>query len=445
MSQEELRRVEVLARVRSKQLQVVDASRLLGVSYRQAKRLWKRYREGGPAGLKHRSAGRESHHAYAWKFRQRVLRLVREKYGGPVGERFGPTLAAEHLASEDHLRVDAETLRRWMLREGLWSRERKRSKHRQRRERKEHFGELVQMDGSFHAWLEERGPGGCLIDMADDATNTTWAQMGEQETIWAVSDALRGWMAQYGVPLALYVDWKNLYKRQANAGERLRGEEPITQFGRMCRKLGIELIAASSPQAKGRIERMHGTHQDRLVKKLRRRAISTYGVANIYLHQEYLPEHNRRFARPAAKRENYHRRVPQAQELERIFRLESERTVAEDRVVRYDNRYFQLEPSRRQDAPARSKVLVYEGRQGGITIEYRGREMRYREIAAPARPTAEAGRSEWQRKAVAASVRHKPAANHPWQQAARQAALRKSLRLPSSTPPPSLGWPSALP
>jgi transposase len=251
MSKRELGRIEVLARVRSKQLQVADAGRLMRVSYRQAKRLWKRYREEGAKGLKHRSAGRPSHHAHEPKFRQKVLQLVRKKYGGLVGERFGPTLAAEHLESEDRLKVDSETLRRWMLAEGLWSRERKRRAHRRRRERKEHFGELVQMDGSFHAWLEERGPEGCLIDMIDDATNTTWAQLGEQETIWAVADTLRVWIERNGVPLALYVDWKNLYKRPATPGERLRGEEPITQFGRMCAKLDIEVIAASSAQAKG--------------------------------------------------------------------------------------------------------------------------------------------------------------------------------------------------
>src|SRR3974390_2191476 len=288
MSQQELRRVEVLARVRSRQRRLVDASRLLGVSYRQAKRLWKRYREEGPAGLRHRSAGGLSNCAYEPKFRQGVLRQVREKYGGGVGERFGPTLAAEHLEQEDGMRVPAETLRRWMLAEGLWSRVRKRRKHRQRRQRKEHFGELVQMDGSFHAWLEGRGPEGCLIDMADDATNKTWAQLGEQETIWAVSDALRAWIELYGVPLALYVDWKNVYKRRATVKEQLRGEEPETQFGGMCAKLGIEIIAANSPQAKGRIERMHGTHQDRLVKKLRRKGIQSHQAANVYLRTECL-------------------------------------------------------------------------------------------------------------------------------------------------------------
>ena len=135
------------------------------------------------------------------------------------------------------------------------------------------------------------------MDLVDDATNTTWAQLGEEETLWAAADALRAWIEHYGVPRAVYVDWKNLYKRGATPGERLRGEEPITQFGRMCERLGIQLLGASSPQAKGRVERVHGTHQDRLVKKLRRLEIATQAEANAYLEREYLPEHNRRFAR----------------------------------------------------------------------------------------------------------------------------------------------------
>jgi len=178
--------------VKSKDLRVVDGAVLMRLSYRQTKRLWKRYREAGAAGLKHGSAGRRSHRAYPEKFRRRVLERVREKYGGPVGERLGPTLAAEHLASDDGLEVDAETLRRWMLEEGLWSRERRRRRHRRRRERKEHLGELVQMDGSFHPWLEERGPEGCLMELVDDATNTTLARLGEEETIWAAAGGIAG-------------------------------------------------------------------------------------------------------------------------------------------------------------------------------------------------------------------------------------------------------------
>ena len=438
MSKRELGRVEALARVRSKQLRVVDAAQLMRVSYRQAKRLWKRYGEEGAAGLKHRSAGRPSNRAYEEKFRQKVLRLVREKYGGPVGERFGPTLAAEHLASEDGLQVDAETLRRWMLAEGLWSRQRKRRRHRRRRERKEHFGEMVQMDGSFHYWLEERGPQGCLMDLVDDATNTTWA----------VVDALRAWIERYGVPLALYVDWKNLYKRPATPKERLRGEEPITQFGRMCAKLGIAVIAANSPQAKGRVERIHGTHQDRLVKKLRRKEISSHQHANLYLEREYLAEHNRRFARTPARLEDYHRRAPRATEMDRIFRLESERTISADWVVRYDNRFFQLQPQSRHYAPGQGKVLVCEGRYGRIAIEYQGRALRWQEIPAPTRPHVLAAEPPSERKRVPVStVKRKwvPPADHPWREAARRWAQQKASRQAATPPRPSLALPCASP
>ena len=452
MSRRELERVEVLARVRSRELRVVDAAVLLRVSYRQAKRLWKRYGEEGAAGLKHRSAGRRSNRAHPEKFQRKVLGLVREKYGGPAGERFGPTLAVEHLASEDGLRVDAETLRRRMLAEGLWSRERKRRRHRRRRDRKEHFGEMVQLDGSFHRWLEERGPEGCLMDLVDDATNTTLARLGEQETIWAAADALRAWIEHYGVPLALYVDWKNLYKRGATSQERLRGEEPITQFGRMCEKLGIEVIAASSPQAKGRVERVHGTHQDRLVKKLRRKRIDSHEQANVYLQAEYLPEHNWRFARPAAQAEDYHRRAPRTAELERIFRLESARTISDDWVVRYDNRFFQLQRQRRHYAPAKGQVVVCEGRDGSIVIEYRGRAVPWQEIPPPARPRAQEamqpgdhGVSQATPATPIAKRKWVPPANHPWRQAARREAERRASGGATVATLPSLALPSTSP
>ena len=168
----------------------------------------------------------------------------------------------------------------------------------------------------------------------------------------------------------------------------MRGQEPITQFGRMCQKLGIEIIAASSPQAKGRVERVHGTHQDRLVKKLRRKEIISQEAANVYLRNEYLPEHNRRFARAAVRTEDYHRRAPRAAELDKIFRLETERTVSEDWVVRYGNRYFQIEGRSRNYAPARSKVLVCERGGGSLSIEHGRRGLPFREIPAPAKPQA---------------------------------------------------------
>src|SRR5438045_1965477 len=185
MSSRELERVEVMGRVGSGDLKLSDAAVMLELSYRQTKRLWRRYRQVGSQGLKHGNAGRPSNRSKALKLRRRVLNLIRKKYSGSEEERFGPTLAAEHLGEEDGIVLDHETLRLWMLEEGLWSRQRKRKKHCQRRERKSHFGELVQLDGSFHDWLEGRGPRGCLMDMVDDATSRIEARLGKEETIWA--------------------------------------------------------------------------------------------------------------------------------------------------------------------------------------------------------------------------------------------------------------------
>src|ERR1035437_9236203 len=191
MSSRELKRLGVMARVEKEALNLVNAAEIRGLSYRQAKGIWRLYQQEGAEGLQHRSVGRESGRSKPKKFRLKVLRLVRRKYSGEVGERFGPTLAAEHLGSEDGMEVHPETLRRWMLAEGLWSRMRKRRAHRKRREPREHFGELVQMDGSFHEWYEQRGPKGCLMNLVDDATATTLAVMGVEETIWTAARVLR--------------------------------------------------------------------------------------------------------------------------------------------------------------------------------------------------------------------------------------------------------------
>ncbi len=261
MSARELTRVGILARVKAGTLTVRSAAELLHVGYRQAKRLVRRYRAKGAKGLRHGGAGRRSNHARPAAERTRILALVRHKYSGPIDERFGPTLAAEHLASEDGVVVHHDTLRRWMLATGLWSRARKRSPYRQRRARKAHFGELVQLDGSFHLWYEDRAPQGCLMTLVDDATSHTLGRLGAQETIWAAVAVLRHWIEAHGVPHALYTDWKNVYVRLPTAAEQAAGAVPRTQFGRMCAALDIRIIPASSPQAKGRVERNHGTHQ----------------------------------------------------------------------------------------------------------------------------------------------------------------------------------------
>ena len=375
LSARELSRVEVMARVKAGSLRLQEAAELLELSYRQAKRVWARYRGGGARALQHGNCGRRSNRAHATEFRAAVLERVRERYLD-----FGPTLAAEHLASDDGLKIHAESLRRWMREAGVWQRRRKRKPYRQRRERKAHRGELVQLDGSFHRWLEERSGEACLMHMVDDASSTMHCQFSEEETIWAAARLLRRWIEVHGVPRALYTDWKNVYVRAATEREQREGAVPVTQFGRMCQKLGIRIIAASSPQAKGRVERNHGTHQDRLIKKLRLRGIASYAEANRFLEEHYIAEHNRRFARAATEPADYHRRRPTVRQLDEVFWLEEERVVSEDWVVRYNNRLLQLERQSRHWAPSRSRVVVRENEAGAIAIHYRGQRLGFREL-----------------------------------------------------------------
>jgi hypothetical protein len=197
----------------------------------------------------------------------------------------------------------------------------------------------VQLDGSFHRWFEDRGPTCCLLTLVDDATGRSWGRFSAQETIWAAVEVLRAWIGAHGVPRALYTDWKNVYVRAPTESERVTETVPRTQFGRMCATLGIQIIPASSPQTKGRIERHHATHQDRLVKKLRRLGIGDAARANAWLEQTYWADHNQRFARAAVAPADFHVPVPRGLRLDQVFRLETTRTVSNDWVVRYDSRF----------------------------------------------------------------------------------------------------------
>jgi hypothetical protein len=210
------------------------------------------------------------------------------------------------------------------------------------------------------------------------------------------------------VPRALYTDWKNVYVREPTAKERLHGKPSLTQFGRMCERLGIKIIAAGSPEAKGRVERNHGTHQDRLVKKLRRKKIATHAAVNQYLEQEYCDDHNQRFAIDAASEVDYHLPMPQAKQLREIFRLETERSLGNDWVVRHENRFYQVEGTSRNYAPAKSKVTVCEWEDGTLEIHYRGRTLTHHEIVErPRKPEVVAAK---RRRPVIRPA--KP--DHPW-------------------------------
>jgi transposase len=422
MSGRELKRSGVLGRVKAGELTLRQASELMQVSYRQTKRLWKRFRRRGAVGLRHRSAGRRSNRRTPAALRRRVLELVgREFAGDATHERFGPTLAAEHLLEEYGIQVHHETLRRWMRAAGLWSRVRATSPHRQRRERKAHFGELVQLDGSFEAWLEERAPTACLMNLTDDATGRGDGRFEAQETIWGAVRSLRRWIEQYGIPQALYTDWKNVYVRKPTGAELATGEVALTHFGRMCATLGIRIHPASSPQAKGRVERSHGTHQDRLIKKLRRAGIVEYARANAYLAATYWPAHNARFGRPPASPEDFHTPVPKGVDLDQVFRLERTRTVSNDWVVQHATRLLQIDRRQRVHPPARSTVQVCEYEDGHLEVWYRDQRVRWTDItgvAPPPRREPTEGRKpvRCRTKTPGVIVLRRRQDEHPWQQ-----------------------------
>ena len=423
MSDREFARAAVLRRVIAGELSIKDATPLLHVSYRQAKRLVQRFRTAGRKGLVHRSLGRRSNRATPSAHRAHVLQLIRTHYGGDAergpGQRFGPTLAAEHLWSDHGVLVPVRTLTRWMRDAALWSRARRTTARHARRARKEHFGELVQLDGSFHDWFEDRGPRACAMTMVDDATSCTLLRFGEEETTWAAAELLQAWIAQYGVPMALYTDWKNVYQRAPTTNELARGEAPLTQFGRMCRKLGIALIGAASPQAKGRVERGHGTHQDRLIKKLRLKGISDCAAANAYVDADYLLGHNTRFAIAAASAVDYHRPRDRRRWADAdVFCLETSRTVGNDYVVQYRKQALQLDRRMRGRIPAKSSVLVREQRDGTLRVVYVAVDGRERVVpwsaAAPRLPKAAGERPASPAAAPVARGSSRPAADHPW-------------------------------
>ena len=378
MSSKERRRKSVFDRVLSGQLTIREASEELGLSYRHTRRSYGRFVCEGDAGLVHRSRGRPGNRAKPARLRTQVLRRYRERYAKC---RCGPTLAAEKLGQEG-LAVDHETLRRWLLADGQWRKRRRGRRHRSQRERKRHFGELVQMDGSHHRWFGPERPQSCLMNMVDDATGETVSSMAQKETTEAAMRLLWRWIERYGIPRALYTDKKNVFvtQREPTLEEQLAGEQPLTAFGKACAKLDIAIITAHSPQAKGRVERNHGVYQDRFVKELALRGITKVATADRALQNGFSDELNAKFAKPPMADEDFHRPLPKDIALEDVFCIEEWRTVNNDWTIRHDNRFYQILEENRPLPKPRDKVLVRTRLDGTVLLVYRERLLQYRPI-----------------------------------------------------------------
>ena len=399
MSIKELRRLHVIHQVNEKKITQVEAGGLLGLTDRQICRISKRVREVGDGGITHRSRGKPSNRQIDPRTQVKALGLYEKWYGD-----FGPTLAAEKLSERDGILISDETLRLWLLEAGVTHFTRRKRPHRQWRERKPHQGEMIQMDGSHHTWFEDRGPACVLMGYIDDASGRVFARFYAYEGTIPAMDSFKRYIKRYGLPLALYADKHSTYKSpgEPTLTEQLEGQEPMSQFERSVSELGVSMIHAHSPQAKGRIERLFKTFQDRLIKEMRLAGITTMEEANRFLGS-YLPIYNRRFAVQPAQSADLHRPVPKGSDLNRVLCIKTERALRKDFTVAHNRTLYQI-----QDNVRTARVMVEERLDSTMRITHQGQRLRYREIAARPLKVAEPPRVRLN------TPRVKPAPDHPW-------------------------------
>jgi hypothetical protein len=371
MSHEELKRVSLIHKVLDREITQREVGEVLEVCERQVRRIVVRVREAGDEGVIHRLRGRPSHRAIKNGVKRKVISLCRSRYEG-----FGPTLASEKLRELDEIEVSRETLRGWFREEQIAYRKRRGRPHRQWRERKRYFGEMVQMDGSHHDWFEERAPWCVLMGYIDDATGNVYARFYGYEGTMPAMDSLRMYFRRYGLPASVYLDKHTTYKSPGKPSieEELRGEEALSEVERALKELGVKVIHADSPQAKGRIERLFRTFQDRLVKEMRLEGIRSMEEANRFL-ERYLPIYNERFRVIPAGKADLHRPVPKGVRLERILCTKAERFLRNDFTVAYNGKLYQVEERTRA-----KKVVVEERLDGSMAIVHKDRSLRFKEI-----------------------------------------------------------------
>lgn len=400
LNQKELRRIKVVQEVSNKHIAQKEAASMLSLSERQIRRLFKRFLKEGDMGLIHKGRGKPSNRKLPQEIKAKVINLYKKKYQG-----FGPTLAGEKLYEEDKIKTGTQTLRNWLIAEGFWKKRRKIKPHRQWRERCQCFGQMIQVDGSHHPWLEERGPELVLMTYIDDATGTLFARLYDYEGTFPAMDSFKRYIKCYGLPQSIYVDKHSTYKSQAKPTieDELEGRMPLSQFERALEELGVGIIHAHSPQAKGRVERVLRTLQDRLIKEMRLKEIGTKEEANLFLEQ-YLPLFNRRFSLEPKNPTDMHRKIDQRKiNLEAILCLKTKRVLRNDLTVMYQKTLFQI-----LEIPPGTRikqVTVEERLNGKIYLSYNGFKLKYRKIEVRPEKTEEPSKP---RKIYI------PPQDHPW-------------------------------
>ena len=377
MSKNEIKRYQVIRKILDKEINQQEAAEYFDLSDRQVRRIVKRVRAEGEQGVIHKLRGREGNRKLKDKFKQKVIELYQKSYWD-----FGPVLASEKLLERDDIKVNDETLRLWLIKEGLWQlKKQKDPKDRTRRQRREYFGQMTQMDGSHHDWLEGRGPKLVLMGYIDDATSRFYGRFYDYEGTMPAMGGLKGYMNRYGVPGSIYLDKHSTYKTNKKyryTDWPFRDEQELTQFGRACKELGIELIFAHSPQAKGRVERVFKTLQDRLVKELRLAGINTLQDANNML-KAYLPVFNKKFEVLARGSGDFHRPIDKRLNIDDVLSVQTKGFLRNDRTLLYDKQWYQVLSKTRAQW-----VMVYEYLNGQRDIRYGKTRLGFKPIEPPA-------------------------------------------------------------
>ena len=408
MNTRERRRLTEFSLVKQGRATVTEAARRLGISERQGRRWWKRYREQGDKGLIHGLRGRESNFGDR-SLREKVLGVYRQKYLG-----FNAAHASEMLAREK-LPVARQTLWRWLKAEQLLAVTRRCRKHRRRRERRACVGEMIQMDGSTHRWFGPEVPPCVLFVMVDDASGAVFARFYATEDTASAFDLFGRYARRNGLPASLYVDHDSIYvvnDQEAREKARQAGKKPpVTQFGRAMGELGVRIIAAHSPQAKGRVERMNRTLQDRLLKELsvaiNGRGIGDLAAANAFLEKQFLPRFNERFAKTPASGVNVHRALPRGLPLEEVLCHKASRAVGQDWCVAFAGRILQIAKGHQRLKLAGKSVEVWHASDGSLQLRYRGGRLEFTELRQrPVKVTAP--------QPIRISTPWRPGPHHPW-------------------------------
>ena len=404
LRKQELERLRVLHQVLDEKLTQIDAGGILGITDRQVRTLLRRVEAHGATGVIHQGRGRVSPRKMSKETEDRIAGIIRSKYPD-----FSPLHAAEKLEERDRIKVSREKVRQVMMAHGLWKRKRRKREDHVWRERKHHCGEMVQMDGSHHAWLEGRGPKLVLMGYVDDATGRFYGRFYDHEGVYPAMDSLRRYIELNGLPLAIYLDKHSTYKttRQADRDELLRDRQAETQFERALGELGIRVIHAHSPQAKGRVERIFKTLQDRLVKEMRLAGVRTLEEANRFL-EEYLETFNQRFIKEALEEGDYHRPLPKSVVLEDILCIKGLRTINDGYLIRWRGQTYVLR--KRSLTVRRQKVVALDRFDGRLSFRFKGRDLEYQPAPQP-KPASP--------KPVAVKIRPRPPKyipppEHPW-------------------------------